>query len=102
MKIPNSIATFFKRLRGGTQQDPARDWLILIGVSLVVFAGVIVWNVWAFTIVSQGGTIGSSPVPASSAFNRSSLESIQGVFSARATEEQKYVTGVYRYVDPSQ
>lgn len=102
MNILNSIASFLRRARSGARQDPVRDWLILLTLSAIALAGIVVWNVWAFDTVSGGGTIGAPVAKAPGAFNASSLEGIRAIFANRAEEEAKYVTGVYRYADPSQ
>lgn len=91
-----------KRLRPKEHTDPVRDWLVLIISSLIVLSGIIVWNVWAFETVVSGGTIGGAKPQNTSVFNPASLDEVHAVFDQRAKEEAKYVTGVYRYADPSQ
>lgn len=71
-------------------------------VSATILTGVIVWNVWAFDTVVQGGIIGTPSDNTSSAFSRSSLDTIHAIFASRAEEEAKYRTGAYSYADPSQ
>lgn len=83
-------------------RDPVRDWLTLLTLSAITFICIVVWNVWVFDTVTQGGTIGTATTTTPMTFNRSSIDSIHAVFEKRATEEAKYVTGVYRYGDPSQ
>ena len=101
MNILNTIGAFFERLRGGGR-DPVRDWLAMITFSAVALAGIVVWNVWAFDTVASGGVIGA-PAPATTPmFNNSSLDAIHSIFATRVAEEAKYLSGVYRYVDPSQ
>lgn len=102
MNIFNTIRSFFSRLRFSAHIDPVRDWLILLTLSILAFASIVVWNVWAFDTVSRGGVIGTTATSTPPVFNESSLEAIRDIFSERAAEEAKYVTGVYRYADPSQ
>lgn len=64
--------------------------------------GIVVWNVWAFDTIANGGVIGTTATSTPPVFNHSSLDAIRAVFQMRAVEETKYVTGVYRYADPSQ
>ncbi|MBI5405653.1 hypothetical protein HY972_01275 [Candidatus Kaiserbacteria bacterium] len=98
----NAVTSFFKRLRGGgVRQDPVRDWLALVTLSAITLLGIIVWNVWAFDTVAQGGVIGDPKASPSSAVDTVSLDAIRAVFEERAAEKAKYVTGVYRYADPS-
>lgn len=101
MRIFDSIILFFRRLRSGARLDPTRDWLVLLTLSTIAFVGIVVWNVWAFDTVARGGTLGAPAVGTSEVFSRASLDSIRTVFAERASEEAKYVTGVYRFTDPS-
>lgn len=102
MSIPNFSNFFLKRLRVGAPQDPVRDWIMALIFSAIVLAGVIVWNAWAFGTVARGGVIGSVEPSSLPVFKSSSLDAIHGIFANRVTEESKYETGAYRYVDPSQ
>jgi hypothetical protein len=102
MNVSHSLSSYLRRIRSGTLADPVRDWLILLALSLVALLGIIIWNVWAFDTVAQGGVIGPAPTSAAPAFDRSSIDAINNVFQMRSTEEAKYVTGVYSYSDPSQ
>jgi len=101
MNILNNTAPFLKRFRYGAI-DPVRDWLTALIFAIVVFAGIIVWNVWAFDTVANGGVIGTKAPKVSPVFNRASLDTVRVILEKRATEEAKYVTGEYRYTDPSQ
>lgn len=102
MNISNLVTQFLKRVRRGAREDPARDWLALVTVSLIALAGIIVWHVWAFDTVARGGAIGTPAKVASSTSKRASLDAIRAIFESRAAEEAKYASGVYRYADPSQ
>lgn len=82
--------------------DPIRDWLALVMISIVLFIGIVVWNIWAFDTVANGGSIGTAVVDAPPAFSRTSLNAVRDVFSERAAEKMKYETGVYSYAEPSQ
>jgi hypothetical protein len=94
--------SFLKYFRYGEHLNPARDWVIIITFSAIALAGIIVWNVWAFSTVAQGGVIGSVATSSSPGFSHSSLDAINTVFENRAKEEEKYETGAYRFADPSQ
>ena len=102
MKFFAPITDFLKHLRHNARFEPSRDWLVLLTLSTFFLIGIIVWNIWAFNIVANGGVIGKAPSEAVPVFSTSSLNSIESVFTNRADEEAKYVTGVYRYADPSQ
>lgn len=102
MSISNTAASALKRMHAGMFHDPVRDWLVLLSTALIVLAGMVVWNAWAFDTVASGGIIGTPETSPASALDQSSLEDIRRVFADRAAEKAKYATGVYRYDDPSQ
>ena len=93
--------SFLKHFHYGAL-NPVRDWLTISTVSLIALASIVVWNVWAFGTVAQGGTIGSVATSSTSTLNQFSLDQINNIFSSRAAEENKYMSGVYIYADPSQ
>ena len=90
------------RLRTGVRRDPSRDWLILLSLGVFAFLCIVVWNVWAFDTVANGGVIGRTATSTPQPFDRSKINAINTIFEMRAGEETKYMTGVYRYSDPSQ
>ena len=97
-KIKNN---FFNHMGYGAI-NPIRDWLFLVALSAILLAGIVVWNVWAFDAVAQGGIIGKPDTNAPSSINQSSVDQINTIFANRAAEENKYVNGAYQYTDPSQ
>ena len=99
--IFNLIGSFLKRLRYGVL-NPARDWMTLIVLLAIALAGLVVWNVWAFDTVANGGVIGSTATSSPPIFTQTSLDGIHTIFANRAAEEAKYETGTYRFADPSQ
>jgi len=102
MNIFSTTTSFLQRLRYGTRLNPVRDWLFLLTVSAVALASIIVWNIWAFDTVANGGVIGTSATSTPPVFSQSSLDTIHAIFANRASEEAKYETGTYRFADPSQ
>lgn len=98
----NTLTTFFKQLRAGTQLDPERDWFMFITLSLIAFAVIVVWNISTFDTITSGGVIGTSASNTTSSLDSSSLNTIRTIFINRAAEEMKYQTGTYRFSDPSQ
>jgi hypothetical protein len=102
MNISKLLDAFLHHFRSGARQDPVRDWLVLLTLSIFALISIIVWNIWAFDTVAQGGAIGPVATSTLPVFNRSSIDTINTVFQMRAAEDAKYVTGVYRYSDPSQ
>ncbi len=96
------FSLFSKRDEASTRLDPERDWLMLLIVSAIALVGIVVWNVWAFETVANGGVIGAAATSTAPVFSRSSLDAIHAIFQNRAAEEGKYVSGVYSFTDPSQ
>lgn len=102
MMLPNLIASAKKRLHSGVRVDPARDWFVLVAVSTVALAGIITWNNGTFGS-PVGREAAETPITGEPAeFSLSSLSTIHAIFSNRASEETKYMTGKYRFTDPSQ
>lgn len=102
MNIFNNLISSLKRFRTGGLLNPEHDWIGLLALSSVAFAGIIVWNIWTFDTVANGGVIGTAATNSPTAFDRSSIDAINDIFEKRATEEIRYRTGVYRFSDPSQ
>jgi hypothetical protein len=102
MDTSKIIAKIKEHLGYGSRIHPTRDWLALLSFALIIFAGILVWNVWAFSTVVQGGVIGATASTTPPVFSQSSLDAIRSVFAQRSAEEAKYQTGVYRFADPSQ
>lgn len=96
------ITSFSKSLKSSLRPDPERDWLVLFIGSMLVLASIIVWNIWAFDTVTRGGVIGATATSTTPLFDQASLDTVHRIFADRATEELKYVSGVYHFVDPSQ
>lgn len=98
-----SFTRFIERFSAAARRiNPARDWLTLLTLAGITFAGILAWNLWAFNTVANGGTIGSGTAPSTPVFSPASLDAINQTFAKRSAEEQKYLTGVYRFTDPSQ
>ena len=89
-------------MRYGARINPVRDWLMLLSFSAIILAGIIVWNIWVFDTVANGGVLGAPAASTSSLFSNSSIDTIRTIFADRAVEEAKYKTGTYHFIDPSQ
>lgn len=96
----NSINSLLKRLRANAHQDPMRDWLILITLSFIALVSIVMWNVSAFGTLTNA-TVTTTTIGTPSIFSSTSLETIHTIFTNRTIEQEKYVTGVYHYSDPS-
>lgn len=102
MNISHFIDALLKRVRLFSRYDPARDWFALLGCAVIILTGIVVWDAWVFDTIANGGTIGAPATSTPPIFSQSSIDSIHAVFDMRAAEEAKYVSGAYRYADPSQ
>lgn len=102
MDISLLISKIKEHLGYGSRIHPTRDWLALLSFASIIFAGILIWNVWAFSTVVQGGVLGTTASSTPPVFSQSSLDAIHSVFAQRSAEDAKYQTGVYRFADPSQ
>ena len=99
---PTSIIDSLKRFRSRIQPNPERDWIALIGLSLMAFASIVVWNIRAFDTAASGGVIGTSASTTPPLFSPASLDAINSIFANRTAEDAKYQAGTYHFRDPSQ
>ncbi len=100
MKIkffPSSHAK--NKLGYGPKIHPTRDWLVLLFLSLVLLAVGAVWNVWLFSQLQEGKSLGEVPVSTTTKVSNS-LQGVQRVFQQRANEENLYQQQ-YHFLDPS-
>lgn len=93
---------FSKRTKSLFRLDPARDWFVLLVLSLLLLSVIIVWNAWAFDTVAGGGVIDTPSSNAAPLFSQSSLDTIHTIFANRAIEDAKYTSSSYHFTDPSQ
>ncbi len=103
----NTLLSLLKRLRPGASDasstpDPLRHWFVLLTLSGLILASIIVWNAWAFDTVASGGVIGDTATTTPAAFDPAAIDTLHAIIQSRAAEEEKYMTGIYRYADPSQ
>lgn len=100
------LYNFFTRLHSqmhlSARPDPGRAWLVLIGFFGIALASLLVYNAWLFDRVAGGDTLSGAAAPSTDAVSRSALSIVRTIFDERAGEEMKYVTGTYRFPDPSQ
>ena len=96
------LRSFLLRFSYGLRPNPARDWALLFSFAGLLFTLIMVWNVWAFKTVVNGGTLGSVATSTQPVFSQMSLDTITNLFTNRAIEDAKYSDGVYRFSDPSQ
>lgn len=101
MKPSQLLDQILGRLHVRVEHDPARDWLVLFTCGLFAFVCIVVWNIYTFGVVAEGGVIGKVATSTPVTFDRSSIDKIRTVFEQRAGEEAKYAGGVYRFADPS-
>lgn len=96
-----TLASLKKRLKlphapGG--MNPARDWLVVLALSLLLIVGSVAWNVSFFVraLNDEAASLqaGDTLVPAASV-----LPALRSTFEARAQEAARYESAVF--VDPS-
>ena len=97
----NSFKTYLVGAKERLRPDPVRDWLVLVGLSVIALAGIIVWNINAFDTVAMGGIIGGQTASPPPLVNQETIDSIRSIFDIRSAEEAKYQTGTYDFIDPS-
>ena len=78
---------------------PRRDWLLLLGVTLLLFVALSVWSYLSFLdAVRTDGSDSSDGGAAQSA--STSLESVRAIFEGRALLRNEYQT-TRHFIDPS-
>jgi len=102
MSMRNFLSPFLQRARILSSRDPERDWILLLIISIITLTGIVVWNIFVFDTVANGGVIGAPVTNTTPVFSQSSLDAIHTVFANRAAEETKYIGEGYHYADPSQ
>lgn len=100
MKLP----TFSKNLHKihyGNQLYPARDWLVLISVAIIILGISTVWNILEFRNITINQVPVSTTASHSTAIDSAAMQQVQKIFSARAGAQAKYESGAYSFTDPS-
>jgi hypothetical protein len=85
-------------LEYGEHLRPIRDWLIILGVSSVLFFASLAWNGFVFYRAVQGEAVGGEAT--AQIITVDEIKSAQETFIKRSIEEAKY-EGEYHFVDPS-
>lgn len=92
------LGPILKKLSYGPRIRPARDWFVLLSITIVLLIASVLWNLWLLKSVEQGGTIGNEAPPP--AFDAAPIESVRTLFESRSAEEARF-RQEYRFVDPS-
>ena len=100
MKLPKLNLKSLAFLSYGPQVRPARDWLVLISIALVLFLASAGWNAWLFYRVIGGETLEAAAPSSSSAFTTDSITKAEALFDERAAEAARY-RSEYKFIDPS-
>lgn len=96
-----NFADITKNLKGihyGTALRPSRDWLTLLTLMVALLLASVAWNLWAFSKVTEGETIGTETPQ--QADTTATFDAVNKVFEMRAAEDARY-RNEYRFVDPS-
>jgi hypothetical protein len=98
-KISLSIDSLRQIFRAGTHTYPARDWYILVAITVVLIGASAAWQTWTYVQVTA---VGGSETSATSkpAFDAEAVGAVEQTFMKRKEEADRYRT-VYHFVDPS-
>lgn len=95
--LSHILREFFKnQLR--LAHDPARDWLMLLGGSLILLAASMSWNMWFFDRIVQEGAESANADGGS--FEAYDANAVKMLFEARAQAAEAY-RRTHSFVDPS-
>ena len=91
------------RLSGyGPKLNPARDWLILVAVLLLlVFVSTAVQTYFFSRVAGEPSSVIGTGKENPGLFDRSGLEEVFDLFKMRAEMAGKYQRGDLRFIDPS-
>ena len=92
------LGPILKKFSYGQDIHPARDWFVLLFVTVTLLIVSVLWNFWLLKSVEEGGTIGNEAPPP--AFDAAPIESVRTLFEARAEEKTRF-RQEYQFVDPS-
>lgn len=97
----STLSRFSLHLSYGARLRARRDWLVALSIAGVMLLVSAFWNYWTFSRVESGETLGQAATATPSGFDKSSLDLIRQVITSRAGEEARYLSGEYRFIDPS-
>ncbi len=102
MNIPylNLITKRFARAgKGARGPRPARDWLALLGMTLVLLIAIAGWNYFMFmSAIGEAGL--QSGTSAATGPKSATLDDIRNIFGARAARSADY-QATRHFIDPS-
>lgn len=98
-KLPQQLASLKKIFAYGNRIRPSRDWFVLLLCAGLLLVASVAWSLWLFMALANGKTLGPAPI-AKEPQTQGSVNAVQTIFQARATEEGHY-QGDYHFVDPS-
>ncbi len=87
-----------KLMSGASGPQPARDWLIMLGGTLILIATSVMWNTWFFDRIADADL--SIEQAAESALKTYPAGAIQELFKSRAETEAAYRSS-FPFIDPS-
>lgn len=100
MKKISLLIDFLRRMfRAGTHTYPARDWHILVAVTVVLIGVSAAWQTWTYVQVTAVGGA-ETGVTTKPAFDAETVNAAEQMFLKRTEEANRY-RNVYRFVDPS-
>ena len=96
----SSLGPLKKIFAYGERIRPARDWFVLLGISILLLLLGIGWNVFLFNQFENAPATSNSVVAPAQQNASASITKVQTIFQQRATEETNYQQN-YHFVDPS-
>lgn len=97
-RLPAPLAKLLERVHVAPQPQPHRDWLILLGVFIVLLALSVTWSSFFFLDVVSREPAATETEGVSA--DTTALEAVQRAAAGRAEETVRF-ENEYRFVDPS-
>ncbi|MBP7741721.1 MAG: hypothetical protein KA104_03485 [Candidatus Pacebacteria bacterium] len=98
-KISISLDTLRQMFRPGTHTFPARDWYILVGITMVLIGISGVYQAWTYYHTTAPTQSENARVE-KPVFDADSIRAVEITFEKRKEEAERY-RSTYHFVDPS-
>ncbi len=100
MKLP-AFSNNLHKIHYGSRLYPARDWLVLISVAIIILGISTVWNILEFRNITTNQAPTSTVTSHGAAIDSTAMHQVQKIFSTRAGAQARYESGAYSFTDPS-
>ena len=95
----STIRSFLARFTYGKRLRPARDWFVLVSLTLLAIAGFAIWSAWVYLEGARASQSNTAPLLVPT-LSPDALEETERMFERRAAERVRYESE-YVFVDPS-